>query len=130
MSSRQGIEMVSFGCGEESGWEEDQYQEFLEIIASFVPSEHHDRWLWLGDGLQGFTANSAYLLVVDKLTSPSVRDPITEMVFKFLWKCGAPSKVRFGLWYELTKWLGLIVILPHNLVSSLAVPVTCANNKR
>jgi hypothetical protein len=35
-------------------WEEEQYREFLEIIAPFMPSDQHDRWLWLGDDLQGF----------------------------------------------------------------------------
>ncbi|GAU22541.1 hypothetical protein TSUD_296610 [Trifolium subterraneum] len=79
-------------------WEEDQYRELLDIIAPFFPTEQHDRWLWLGDGVRGFTANYAYMLVVDKLTTSQVCDPLNDMVFKILWKCGAPSKVCAFSW--------------------------------
>ncbi|GAU38148.1 hypothetical protein TSUD_395930 [Trifolium subterraneum] len=161
-------------------WEEDQYNHFLDIIVQFAPTVQQDRWLWLGDGVQGYTANSAYSLVVNKLVTPSVCDPINDLVFKILWKCGAPSKVSAfswqlmldrlqtkdnlmkrriiqahhgncvfcnlaqesashlflhcdrvaKVWYDLMRWLGLTVILPHNIVSSLAILVTCANNKK
>ncbi|GAU10885.1 hypothetical protein TSUD_425050, partial [Trifolium subterraneum] len=40
-------------------WEEDQYREFVDVIAPFAPVDNHDRWLWLGDGIQGFTVKSA-----------------------------------------------------------------------
>ncbi|MCI29433.1 putative ribonuclease H protein, partial [Trifolium medium] len=36
-------------------WEEEQYREFVEIITPFFPSDICDKWLWLGDGIQGFT---------------------------------------------------------------------------
>jgi hypothetical protein len=57
-------------------WEEDQYREFLDIITLFSPTVQQDRWLWLGDDLQGFTVNSAYLLLVVEYNPPVVRDAI------------------------------------------------------
>jgi hypothetical protein len=74
-------------------WEEDQYRNFLDLINPFMPSDRLDRWLWLDDDTQGFTANSAYLLLVAEYIPPIVRDRVFDFVFKNLWKCGAPSKV-------------------------------------
>jgi hypothetical protein len=79
-------------------WEEDQYREFLDIITLFSPTVQQDRWLWLGDDLQGFTVNSAYLLLVVEYNPPVVRDATLDLVFKYLWKCGAPSKVCTFAW--------------------------------
>ncbi|MCI42980.1 hypothetical protein A2U01_0064217, partial [Trifolium medium] len=44
-------------------WEEEQYREFTEVIAPFVPVDQQDKWLWFGDGIQGFTVNSAFLFL-------------------------------------------------------------------
>jgi hypothetical protein len=160
-------------------WEEEQYHAFLEIIAPFMPSGQQDKWLWLGDP-QGFTANSAYLLLVAEYRPPVLSDPATDFVFKHLWKCGAPTKVcafswqllldrvqtkdnllkrriieahhglcsmcgealesgrhlflhcRFAakVWYDIIRWLGFIIILPHNIISSLAILIHCAKNKK
>jgi hypothetical protein len=161
-------------------WEEDQYTNFMEIIAPFTPTVQHDRWLWLGDDIHGFTVNSAYLLLVEEFNPPNVRDPIWDFVFKNLWKCGAPSKVcafswqllldriqtkdnllkrriiqppqgqcvfcglapesathlflhcsvAAKVWYDVSRWLGFFNTLPHTIVSSLAMLLLCAKNKK
>jgi hypothetical protein len=161
-------------------WEDEQYREFLEIIAPFRPSDDHDRWLWLGDSVQGFSANSAYLLLVAEFIPPVLGDPVMGFVFKYLWKCGAPSKVcafswqllldristkdnllkrrilqvQHGqcvmcsvlpesachlflhckvaakVWYDMVRWLGFTIILPHNIPSSVATLIHRARNKR
>jgi hypothetical protein len=160
-------------------WEEEQYHVFLDIIAPFMPTGQRDKWLWLGDP-QGFSVNSAYLLLVDEYRPPTLSDPVTDLVFKNLWKCGAPTKVcafswqllldrvqtkdnllkrriiqqQHGqcsmcgaaleswrhlflhcsyaakVWYDITRWLGFTIILPHNIISSLAILIHCAKNKR
>jgi hypothetical protein len=79
-------------------WEEQQYRVFQEIIAPFVPSREHDKWLWLGDGLLGFTVNSAYGLLVAEYRPRLLRDPVMDLVFKHLWKCVAPTKVCAFSW--------------------------------
>ncbi|KAK2413278.1 hypothetical protein QL285_036006 [Trifolium repens] len=79
-------------------WEEDQHRELLDIIAPFMPSDHDDRWLWLGDGIQGFTVNSTYLLLVAKFIPSVAVDPVMEFVFKYLWKCGVSSKICAFSW--------------------------------
>jgi hypothetical protein len=79
-------------------WEEDLYREFLDIITPFSPNVQQDRWLWMGDDLHGFTVNSAYLLLVAEYNPPAVRDVTLDLVFKYLWKCGAPSKVCTFAW--------------------------------
>jgi hypothetical protein len=33
------------------------------------------------------------------------------------------------VWYDITRWLGLIVILPHDITSSLATLIQCGKNK-
>ncbi|GAU12782.1 hypothetical protein TSUD_72680 [Trifolium subterraneum] len=161
-------------------WEEEQYREFMEIIVSFVPSVHQDRWLWLGNCPHGFTANSAYLMLAGVYMTQRQDDPLAEYVFNNLWKCGAPSKacalgwqllldriptknnllkrrmiqeqqaicVLCNLtmetaphlflhcdcvamaWYDITRWLGFVIVLPHNLLSSFAVLLSCAKNKK
>jgi hypothetical protein len=79
-------------------WEEDQHCDLLEIIAPFTPSNHHDSWLWMGDDIHGFTANSAYLLLVAEYNPLVLPSPTLQLVFKNLWKCGAPSKIYAFSW--------------------------------
>ncbi|PNX55791.1 hypothetical protein L195_g049421 [Trifolium pratense] len=79
-------------------WEQDLYNEFVEIIAPFVPVDNLDRWLWLGDGIQGFTVKSAYLRLENIVTNRQTLEPVEEFVFKRLWKCAVPSKVRAFAW--------------------------------
>jgi hypothetical protein len=79
-------------------WEEDQYRQFREIIETFAPTTHNDSWLWMGDGILGFTVNSAYLLLAKEFNPPVLLDTTLEFVFKNLWKCGAPSKVCAFSW--------------------------------
>jgi hypothetical protein len=160
-------------------WEEEQYNEFLDIIAPFTPSDHDDRWLWMEDDGHGFSAKSTYLLLVAEHNPPVAHDPLMMFVFKYLWKCGVPSKVcvfawqllldriqtkdnlmkrriidvqqghcvkcmmgtetalhlflhcnyAAKIWYDVTRWLGFTIILPSNIVSSLAILLNCAKNK-
>jgi hypothetical protein len=160
-------------------WEEVQYRDFLDAIETFVPSDQVDRWLWMGDDLYGFSANSAYLSLVIESNPFLVCDPVMKFVLNYLWKCGAPSKVSAfswqllldriqtkdnlvnrriidaqqgqcdrcmlgsetalhlflhcdyaaRIWYEMVSWLGLIIILPHDIASSLAILLNCGKNK-
>jgi hypothetical protein len=160
-------------------WEEVQYRDFLDAIETFVPSDQVDRWLWMGDDLYGFSANSAYLSLVIESNPFLVCDLVMKFVLNYLWKCGAPSKVSAfswqllldriqtkdnlvkrciidaqqgqcdrcmlgpetalqlflhcdyaaRIWYEMVTWLGFIIILPHDTVSSLAILLNCGKNK-
>jgi hypothetical protein len=38
--------------------------------------------------------------------------------------------VAAKVWYEVIRWLGFTIILPHNIVSSLALLISCASNKK
>jgi hypothetical protein len=38
-------------------------------------------------------------------------------------------KYGAAVWYAVMRWLGLTIILPHDIISSLAVIITCAKNK-
>jgi hypothetical protein len=161
-------------------WEEEQFREFTEIIAPFVPTDNSDRWLWLGDGIQGFTVKSAFLLLEGTATNRRILIPDEVFVYKKLWKCAAPSKVRAfawqllqdriqtkenlykrrmlqldqqtcvmcnrciesashlflhcdyaaKVWYALTKWLGIYLIVPPNISMSFAMWATCVSNKK
>ncbi|CAJ2667120.1 unnamed protein product [Trifolium pratense] len=73
-------------------WEEDQFRELCDIIAQFTPMDYHDSWLWLGDGIQGFTVKSAYGLLEKMEPSTRILQPVENFVFKRLWKCAWPSK--------------------------------------
>jgi hypothetical protein len=79
-------------------WEEDQYREFREIIDVFVPSDNSNKWLWLGDGLQGFNVNYAYMLLESAVQNSRRLEPVEDFVFKRLWKGAAPSKVVAFVW--------------------------------
>ncbi|MCI15313.1 hypothetical protein A2U01_0036451, partial [Trifolium medium] len=121
----------------------------MEIIAAFAPVDAPDSWLWLGDGITGFTVKSAYLLLENSVTNRHHLEPVQDFVFKRLWKCAAPSKVRAfawwiesavhlflhcdyvtKVWYDITRWLGVILIIPPNLATSFAMWATCSNNKK
>ncbi|XP_045792042.1 uncharacterized protein LOC123886801 [Trifolium pratense] len=161
-------------------WEEDQFREFVEIIAPFAPVDNPDRWLWLGDGIQGFTVKSAYVLLENLVPVNRNLQPVEVFVFNRLWKCATPSKVRAfswqlllnrvqtkdnlfkrrmllidqqncvfcghmtetaahlflhcnftaKVWYGLTSWLGLTLIIPPNIATSFAMWATCVNSKK
>jgi hypothetical protein len=34
------------------------------------------------------------------------------------------------VWYDITRWLGFIIVLPHSIESSLAVLIGCAKSKK
>jgi hypothetical protein len=48
--------------------------------------------------MQGFTVNSAYLLLVAKFIPMVVMDSVMEFVLKYLWKCGVSSKICAFSW--------------------------------
>jgi hypothetical protein len=50
----------------------------------------------------------------------------TETASHLFLHCNFAGKV----WYDIIRWLGVIVILPHNILSSLAVLISCAKNKK
>jgi hypothetical protein len=79
-------------------WEEEQFRDFLDIIAPFTPSNHGDSWLWMGDDTCGFTANSAYTVLAAEFNQFVLPSPTLQFVFKNLWKCGAPSKICAFSW--------------------------------
>ncbi|PNX97438.1 cysteine-rich receptor-like protein kinase [Trifolium pratense] len=79
-------------------WEEEQYNVLIELIAPFVPNDQHDKWMWLRNGMEGFTVNFAYLLVVSAYSNQRVCDPVEQFAFNNIWKCGSPSKVCAFSW--------------------------------
>jgi hypothetical protein len=64
----------------------------------FVPSDNSNKWLWLGDGLQGFNVNYAYMLLESAVQNSRRLEPVEDFVFKRLWKGAAPSKVVAFVW--------------------------------
>ncbi|GAU45443.1 hypothetical protein TSUD_107350 [Trifolium subterraneum] len=139
-----------------------------------------DMWLWLGEGIEGFTANSAFSLLETLVPNRIIPQPLEVLVFKNLWKSPAPSKVcafswqllldriqtkdnlrkqrmlqnnnvncvfcgscaesgshlflhcdcASKVWYQISRWLGLFLILPHNVFTSFALLITSAKNKK
>ncbi|WJX12391.1 hypothetical protein P8452_02899 [Trifolium repens] len=79
-------------------WEEEQFQEFMEMVMQFVPSSTVDTWLWLGEGSKGFTVKDAYMLLENRTNSYRILEPVDRFVFNRLWKSAAPSKVRAFAW--------------------------------
>jgi hypothetical protein len=75
-------------------WEEEQYGVFRAFIDGFVQRDASDMWLWLGDGKEGFSVNSAYILLESAVQNTRRLEPVEDFVFKRLWKGAAPSKVR------------------------------------
>jgi hypothetical protein len=161
-------------------WEEDQHRKFRAIIDVFVPSDTSDKWLWLGDGIQGFNVNSAYILLESAVQNSRRLEPVEDFVFKRLWKGAAPYKVHafawqllldriqtkdnlfkrrmlqadqlmcvmcnrtiesanhlflhcdlaHRVWYEIFKWLGVVIVMPPSIMSLFASFSEDAKNKR
>jgi hypothetical protein len=51
---------------------------------------------------------------------------VPETSLRLFLHCNFADKV----WYDVTRWLGFMTILPHDIVSSLAVLINCAKNKK
>jgi hypothetical protein len=51
---------------------------------------------------------------------------VMESALHLFLHCKYSAKV----WYEITRWLGIMIILPHDVLSSLAILITCARNKK
>ncbi|WJX66076.1 hypothetical protein P8452_50669 [Trifolium repens] len=82
-------------------WEEEQFLEFMEAISQFSPTSTPDRWLWMGDGTKGFQVKDAFLLLENLSPNRRRLDSNEGFVFKKMWKCMAPSKVRAFVWQML-----------------------------
>jgi hypothetical protein len=79
-------------------WEEQLLQDLLNLLAVARMSNMDDRWIWNPGSEDVFSVKSAYVFL-DSLCYP--RPPLSSLesfVFKFIWKCGAPSKVSALSW--------------------------------
>jgi hypothetical protein len=53
-------------------------------------------------------------------------DGLPELACYLFLHCNVAAKV----WYDVVRWLGFTIILPHNIPSSAATLIHCARNKR
>jgi hypothetical protein len=79
-------------------WEEQLLQDLLNLLAVARMSNMDDRWICNPGSEDVFSVKSAYVFL-DSLCY--LRPPLSSLesfVFKFIWKCGAPSKVSALSW--------------------------------
>jgi hypothetical protein len=161
-------------------WEEELVDELMGVLALVTITTLEDRWSWNPGGEEGFTVKSTYVFL-DHTTHPSQQlSSLLSFAFKFVWKCGVPSKVSAfawqllldrlptrdnlrrrrvvsaegsispfclvevesathlflhcriaaDIWYEIMRWLGVVLMLPPSVPLSYAVLVGCGLNKR
>jgi hypothetical protein len=160
-------------------WEQPLYQQLIQIIAQFQPTQQEDMWQWRENVEDGFTVKSCYDLLHRTFNVIAEIGPLKKFVFSNIWRCAAPSKVcAFSwqllleriptkdnlwkrrmllgdqlscvfcnaavetpthlflhcpcvskIWYAVMKWLGLILISPPNIETSMAVFAGCAREK-
>ncbi|MCH84746.1 hypothetical protein A2U01_0005581 [Trifolium medium] len=67
-------------------------------IDGFQPIAQEDCWRWRADPVAGFTAKSAYhILILLKIPVPQLNQ-LQQFVFNNIWKSAAPSKVIVFSW--------------------------------
>ncbi|KAK2395404.1 hypothetical protein QL285_057145 [Trifolium repens] len=76
--------------------------------------------------------SSYLLLLISWRTSSSHRGTMGAIVLRWnadtslFLHCDYAAKV----WYEMMRWLGLVIVIPSNLVTSFAILVGCAKDKK
>jgi hypothetical protein len=79
-------------------WEEELVDELMVVLnlASITTTE--DKSLWNPGGEEGFSVKSTYVFL-DHILNPYQQLPsLLLFAFKFIWKCGVPSKVSAFAW--------------------------------
>jgi hypothetical protein len=161
-------------------WEIPIFDEFLNFVRHFEPSNFRDNWLWRANTDVGFSVSDCYKILYQKLREPCVLDSCSGFSFSSIWKSGVPSKVSAfawqllldriptkdnlrkrrilqhhqsvcvfcgaevetaihlflhcswaaKAWYDLMKWLGFVIIVPPDLVSSFGMLLASGRGKR
>jgi hypothetical protein len=75
--------------------------ELMGLLNTVNILEVDDRWYWTPGGEDGFSVKSTYVFLDHALLSRNLLSPVESFVFKFIWKCGVPSKVSALAWQML-----------------------------
>jgi mannosylglycoprotein endo-beta-mannosidase len=79
-------------------WEETLLDELLMLLTRVNLKDEEDRWHWRSGRGEGFSVKSTYVYL-DNLLLPNIpKSPVEAFAFKFIWKCGVPSKVSALAW--------------------------------
>jgi hypothetical protein len=79
-------------------WEETLLDELLMLLTRVNLKDEEDRWHWRSGRGEGFSVKSTYVYL-DNLLLPNIpKYPVEAFAFKFIWKCGVPSKVSALAW--------------------------------
>ncbi|KAK2444918.1 hypothetical protein QL285_015908 [Trifolium repens] len=82
-------------------WEEGILQELMEVLGGVTLSNANDQWIWIPGSEDGFSVKSAYVFLDYSLNPRLPMSTLENFVFKFIWKCGVPSKVSALSWQVL-----------------------------
>ncbi|GAU48811.1 hypothetical protein TSUD_406440 [Trifolium subterraneum] len=130
-------------------WEEALLQQLLEVISHANITEAEDRWTWILGSADGFSVKSCYVFLEGTLMLHNPRIPTRdnlcrrgviseEVVFCPLCEEERETschlflhcRVAASIWYGLTRWLGVVVVLPPLVAQSYAGFVGCGSNKK
>jgi hypothetical protein len=79
-------------------WEEAFDEELLALLNLAIITNTEDNWLWIPRGAEGFSVKSTYVFLDHTLNTYQQPSSLLSFAFKFIWKCGVPSKVSAFAW--------------------------------
>jgi hypothetical protein len=79
-------------------WEEAFVEELLALLNLAIITNTEDNWLWIPRGAEGFSVKSTYVFLDHTLNTYQQPSSLLSFAFKFIWKCGVPSKVSAFAW--------------------------------
>jgi len=83
-------------------WEETLLQDLKVILTPIAPSHSfEDKWIWCADTSGAYSAKASYKAIMSRFSVGHNKNDVEKKVFKFLWKCQAPSKVLIFSWQVL-----------------------------
>jgi hypothetical protein len=82
-------------------WEEELYQDLLDVLALATISFVDDRWVWNPGLEEGFSVKSTYVFLDHTINIRSPLSSLLSFAFNFIWKSGVPSKVCALAWQVL-----------------------------
>jgi hypothetical protein len=82
-------------------WEEVIFNDLLNILIGVSISLEDDRWVWNPGLEESFSVKATYVYLDHLLNTHTPIYSLLSFTFKFIWKCGVPSKVSAFAWQVL-----------------------------
>jgi hypothetical protein len=79
-------------------WEENLMQHLMVSLSHKTITVEDDSWRWIPGTEEEFSVKSMYVFLENNLLNHAPRSRMELFAFKYIWKCGVPSKLSAFVW--------------------------------